>query len=82
VIAPLETRVARIVERDGLSEEKAQATILRIDGERMAFNKQHYGADLADPANYDLVVNAGTLGLEGAAEVTVGAFRFRFGQDA
>ena len=82
VIAPLETRVARIVERDGLSEEKAQATILRIDGERMAFNKQHYGADLADPATYDLVVNAGTLGLEGAAEVTVGAFRFRFGQDA
>jgi cytidylate kinase len=82
VIAPLETRIARIAERDGLSEESAKATILRIDDERIAFNKQHYGADLADPANYDLVVNAGTLGLEGAAEVTVAAFRFRFGQDA
>jgi cytidylate kinase-like protein len=80
VIAPLEARVARIAERDGLSEEKAEATILRIDAERLAFNRQHYGADLADPANYDLVVNAGTLGLEGAAELTVAAFRFRFGQ--
>jgi cytidylate kinase len=82
VIAPLESRIARIAERDGLSEDKARATILRIDGERVAFNKQHYGADLADPANYDLVVNAGTLGLEGAAEVTVAAFRHRFGQEA
>ena len=82
VIAPLELRVTRIAERDGLSEADARTKVLRIDGERTAFNKQHYGADLADPANYDLVVNAGTLGLEGAAEVTVGAFRFRFGQDA
>jgi cytidylate kinase len=81
VIAPLETRVARIAERDGLSDDKAKATILRIDAERVAFNKQHYGADLADPVNYDLVVNAGTLGLEGAADVTVAAFRSRFGQD-
>jgi cytidylate kinase len=81
VIAPLETRIARIAERDGLSDDKAKATILRIDAERVAFNKQHYGADLADPENYDLVVNAGTLGLEGAADVTVAAFRSRFGQD-
>jgi cytidylate kinase len=81
VIAPLETRIARIAERDGLSDDKAKATILRIDAERVAFNKQHYGADLTDPENYDLVVNAGTLGLEGAADVTVAAFRSRFGQD-
>ncbi len=49
VIAPLETRVARIAARDGLSEDEARAKILRIDGERIAFNKQHYGADIADP---------------------------------
>jgi cytidylate kinase len=81
VIAPLEARVARIAERDGLPDATAEATILRIDAERLAFNRQHYGADLADPANYDLVVNAGTLGLEGAAELTIAAFRFRFGQE-
>ena len=81
VIAPLEARVARIAERDGLPDATAEATILRIDAERLAFNRQNYGADLADPANYDLVVNAGTLGLEGAAELTIAAFRFRFGQE-
>jgi cytidylate kinase len=79
VIAPLEVRVARIAARDGLREDEARAKILRIDGERVAFNRQHYGADIADPAHYDLVVNAGTLGLEGAAAGVIWTFRSRFG---
>jgi cytidylate kinase len=79
VIAPLETRVARIAGRDGLTVDDARAKIARIDDERTAFNRQHYRADIADPINYDLVVNAGTLGIEGAAEETVRAFRIRFG---
>jgi hypothetical protein len=80
VMAPLETRVARIAARDELGEDEGRAKILRIDEERIAFNKQHYGADIADPSNYDLVVNAGTLGMEAAADLTVRAFRSRFGQ--
>jgi cytidylate kinase len=79
VIAPLEVRVARIAARDGLRDDEARAKILRIDGERVAFNRQHYGADIADPAHYDLVVNAGTLGLEGAAAGVIWTFRSRFG---
>jgi Cytidylate kinase-like family len=80
VLAPLEARVARIAARDGLGEDEARAKILRIDGERIAFNKQHYGADISDPSHYDLVVNGGTLGIEVAADLTVRAFRTRFSQ--
>jgi dephospho-CoA kinase len=79
VIAPLELRVARIAGRDSLSEADARAKVLRIDGERVAFNRQHYDADIGDPNHYDLVVNAGTLGVEGAAAQTMDAFRLRFG---
>jgi cytidylate kinase len=79
VVAPLEVRVARIAGRDGLTDDAARTKILRIDGERVAFNKQHYGADIADPAHYDLVVNAGTLGLEGATSGVVHTFQDRFG---
>jgi len=82
VIAPLELRVAHIAKRDGLSEEDARAKVLRIDGERIAFNRQHYNADIGDAKNYDLVVNAGTLGVEGAAAQTMGAFQLRFGAAA
>jgi len=82
VIAPLELRVAHIAKRDGLSEEDARAKVLRIDGERIAFNRQHYNADIGDAKNYDLVVNAGTLGVEGAAAQTMCAFQLRFGAAA
>jgi cytidylate kinase len=47
VIAPLEARVARIAQRDGLDEADARAKVLRIDEERVAFNRQHYNADIA-----------------------------------
>jgi hypothetical protein len=79
VIAPLEERVARIAVRDDLGEADARAKVLRIDEERVAFNRQHYNADIRDPGHYDLVVNAGTLSVEGAAAQTVAAFQFRFG---
>ena len=79
VIAPLDARVARVAARDGLSEADARAKVTRIDDERVAFNRQHYNADIRDPNNYDLVVNAGTLGVEGASAQTVAAFQFRFG---
>jgi cytidylate kinase len=79
VIAPFEQRVARVAQRDELSEADAQAKVVRIDGERVAFNRLHHNADLTDASHYDLVVNAGTLGVEGAAEQTMHAFRFRFG---
>jgi hypothetical protein len=80
VIAPLEVRVARIAQRDALDEATARAKILRIDAERVAFNRQHYNADIGDPTHYDLVLNTGTLGVDGAAEQTVSAFRSRFSE--
>jgi len=79
VIAPIEERVARIAVRDDLGEADARAKVMRIDEERVAFNRQHYNADIRDPGHYDLVVNAGTLSVEGAAAQTVAAFQFRFG---
>ena len=79
-IAPLEVRVARIAQRDQLEPAAARATVLRIDGERAAFNKQHYAADIGDPDHYDLVVNIGTLGVAGAVDTTIRAFETRFGK--
>jgi hypothetical protein len=79
-IAPLEARVARIADRDNLAPAAARATVLRIDGERVAFNKQHYGADITDPDHYDLVLNTATLGMNGAVDATVRAFELRFGK--
>ncbi len=78
VVAPLEHRIARIVEQGGGSESLARAEIRAIDAERTTFVRDHYGVDADDPANYDLHVNTGMSSLDQAAAVIVAACHARF----
>lgn len=78
VVAPLEARIASLAQQRKLGERAARAEVERLDRERLHFLKQQYHADAADPANYDLVVNSSSLGLERAADVVVHAYRTKF----
>lgn len=78
VIAPPELRVERVMEKYALPESVARETIMRIDGERIAFNRQHFNADITDPQHYDLIVNTGQLPIEACVELVATAFRSRF----
>jgi cytidylate kinase len=78
VIAPLPLRLERVMEKYHLGEEAARAKLLRIDGEREAFNRQHYQADITDPQHYDLMVNTAHLPLEACADTVASLFRARF----
>lgn len=80
VVAPLEIRVARVVESQGLDEKHATSKVQRIDQERARFVAHHFGRDVAAPADYDLVVNTGTLTIDRAADVIVAAYRAKFGE--
>lgn len=77
-VAPLETRVARIAEREEMSSVEARALVLRVDSERMAFYRQHFNVDVSDPVHYDLVLNTATLPIEACAEIVMRAFKARF----
>lgn len=79
VIAPFEVRVAGVMARGGLDEKGARAEVRLIDTERAAFVRQAYGRDVADPADYDVVLNAGSLDAPAAVEVMVAAYRAKFG---
>jgi cytidylate kinase len=79
VVAPVEVRVAGLVERRGFTEAGARAELARVDADRRAFVRDHYGRDVDDPAAYDVQVNTGTFSIERAADVIVVAFRGRFG---
>jgi cytidylate kinase len=81
VVAPLEVRVAGLVERRGLGEAAAQLEIATTDADRRAFTRDHYGREVDDPGAYDLQVNTGTLSIAGAADVVAAAYRARFGED-
>jgi hypothetical protein len=78
--APLETRVALIAEREEVGLVEARAKVLRVDAERIAFYRQHFNVDVADPIHYDLLVNTATLSVEVCVELVVRAFKARFGR--
>jgi cytidylate kinase len=66
VVAPFGYRVESIMRREGLSERSARERIAQVDGEREAFLRRHFHAPFADPSLFDLVVNAGDMGVTGA----------------
>jgi CMP/dCMP kinase len=61
IIAPLEVRVARLVQRQGISAEPALAQIRTSDRARKRFIARAYSVDWDDPSLYDLVLNTAAL---------------------
>ncbi|MBR9985442.1 MAG: cytidylate kinase-like family protein [Desulfosarcina sp.] len=67
IIAPLELRVNRVAETYGVSKKEAKRHVLRTESDRRAFVRKYFHSDIGDPANYDLILNTGTLSVESAA---------------
>ena len=67
IIAPLEMRVNRVAETFGVTKEEAKRRVLRTESDRRAFVRKYFHSDINDPANYDMVLNAGTLSVDSAA---------------
>ncbi len=69
VIAPLEMRAAKVAEAFDLSKDEARRRVAKTDSERKAFIRKYFYADIADPLNYDLTVNTGSMSLDEAVDV-------------
>ena len=72
---PVDARTRQAVARYGLSEDEARRQQRDNDGARAAWVARFYGRDVADPALYDLVLNATKFGVEECAELIVAAAR-------
>lgn len=75
LIAPMEARVAAVMESDGLSEAEAEAYIKDVDDARARWVKVVYGEDIDNPALYDQVINLASFTIPEACEVLVEAAR-------
>ena len=67
IIAPLEMRVNRVAETYGVTKKEAKHRVLRTESDRRAFVRKYFHSDIGDPANYEMVLNTGTLSFESAA---------------
>ncbi len=73
IIAPLEMRVDRVAETFGVAKKEAKRRVLRTESDRRAFVRKYFHSDIRDPANYDMILNTGTLAIESAAAAVCSA---------
>jgi cytidylate kinase len=68
VVAPVEARIAYFAQWLRLNREEAAAEVRARDDRRTKFLARILGRNPADATGYDVVVNAGRLGIEAAAQ--------------
>ncbi len=71
--APLESRIRRIRTQEGTDYETAKEVAIKRERATLDYLKRFHGVDWADAALYHLVINAGRLDIEAAANVIAGA---------
>jgi len=76
IIAHLDLRIQNVSRDFGVTAEEARRRVLRTESDRRAFVRKYFHAAIGDPANYDLVINTGTLSIDAA----VGAIKGALGQ--
>ena len=74
LIAPREVRIRKVMEDSASDLESAERYVYKTEADRNAFLRKHFHADWTDSGYYDLIVNTGSLGIEGAVAVVKAAF--------
>lgn len=69
VKADMPSKIARAVKYYGVEEDKAEDRIRKADKQRASYYNYYATATWGDVENYDLVVDTGVLGVEGAVEL-------------
>ena len=77
IVAPLEHRIKYIMEDRGYSRSQAEQYVLKTENDRKVFVRKHFSADASDPKYYDIIINTGSMSLDGAVEAITSAFKKR-----
>ncbi|HLI68234.1 MAG TPA: cytidylate kinase-like family protein [Ktedonobacteraceae bacterium] len=80
IVAPLEYRIAYVMQREGLSLQHAQSRIHYKDSGRARYLQRHYHQNPTDPLLYDLVINTAILSLDNAVQLIRTALEMKAGR--
>jgi cytidylate kinase len=69
VVAPRALRETAIAETEGLTPTEAAKRLDELDDHRRSFIRRNFKQNVADPDLYDLTINTGRLGIDGAVEM-------------
>lgn len=71
VCAPMEYRIGRLMENEGLGADEAEALMRRKDRTRETYYNYYTFGAWGVASNYDLCVDSSILGIEGTAELII-----------
>lgn len=71
ITAPIEDKIERVCSRTGLSSEKANSLIEKIDKKRAAYYNYFSNKKWGEIHSYDLCINSSLLGIEGTSAIIV-----------
>lgn len=78
VVAPRHLRIAAVEERYNVDKKHAAALADRFDKDRAHFVDDTFRKDITQSSDYDLSINTGVFGVEGAADLVLTAYRQKF----
>lgn len=73
-IADMEAKIQNVMRDFGSSSQESEEYINKTHENRRAYLRKHFNADWANPADYDMVINTGKLGINGSVEAVTAAF--------
>ncbi len=76
-VASKEYRIRNLVQVEGMSTERAESEINRVDSERSEFVKRYFKRNVNNPEDYDMVLNLEPHTLESAVKIILSALRSR-----
>jgi len=66
-------RIQNVAREFGMTEKDANRRVIRTESDRQAFVRKYFNADIAEPTNYDLIINTDTLSVPQAVDVIAAA---------
>lgn len=77
LVAPFEARVEKIKKTLDISKLKATNLIKEKTKQREEYMKEFFKIDLADPHNYDMVINDSQFSVENSARLIIQAMKYK-----
>jgi cytidylate kinase len=74
LIAPREIRIRNVMRDSSTDFEESERYVYKTEADRNAFHRKYFNVDWSNAEHYDLVVNTGHMGIEGAVAGIEAAF--------
>lgn len=79
LVSPFKDRTEQIASRENLTKPEARGYINKKDEERSEFVQYHFNKDVANAADYDLVLNSGVYSLDEMMKIVMLAYEMKTG---